>query len=197
MKMNTDNNMAELEQMRQQIGELKELLHNQQIVNGRLMRKAMRNDFHRERRKVYTTIILSALCVPAYALMLSELAYPLWFIALTAAFFTTAATADTYLLKRYVSDDIMNCDLTTTATKLVTYKRFCIKWLILAIPLVIIWVGCFVYYSGYMSDPYFISGAGIGAVIGGICGGMEFRKSQKRVNSILRQIEEINGKGTE
>lgn len=54
-----EKNTDELEQMRHDMNELRSLLSEQQIVNERLMRRAMSKDMGKER----STMIFSIVCV--------------------------------------------------------------------------------------------------------------------------------------
>lgn len=54
----------ELEQMRQDMSELRSLLSEQKIVNERLMRRAMKSELDKERRVTLQTLLPSLFTLP-------------------------------------------------------------------------------------------------------------------------------------
>ena len=55
--MNETNSLSDLEQMRSQMVELKSMLKEQSIVNGKMMRKAMKSDYNRMRNDMKFSIV--------------------------------------------------------------------------------------------------------------------------------------------
>lgn len=187
----TDNNYnMEWEQMRQQMNELKELLRNQQIVNSRMIRKAAKNNLSRERIMTIKQLILAVLCLPAYWIILPHFGIPDWFRIATVLFFFICAAVALYCLHHYISSDLLTKNLTTAALRMAAYKRFSYNWLKGAIPVIVVWVCIFAYYAG-QEDIYLFYGTCVGAVGGGLAGTLCFRKSMKRINTIIDQIEEL------
>ena len=56
----------ELEQMRQDMSELRSLLSEQKIVNERLMRRAMKSELDKERRVTLQTLLPSLFTLPLF-----------------------------------------------------------------------------------------------------------------------------------
>ena len=59
----------EMEQMRQDMSELRSLLREQKIVNERLMRLAMKSELDKERRVTLQTLLPSLFTLPIFYLM--------------------------------------------------------------------------------------------------------------------------------
>lgn len=81
--MNENNSLSDLEQMRSQMVELKSMLKEQSIVNGKMMRKAMKSDYNRMRNDMKFSIVFEVLALPMMWYVLPMLGLPLWFVAVT------------------------------------------------------------------------------------------------------------------
>ena len=185
----------ELEQMRDEMNALRSLLNEQQIVNERLMRRAMNTDMRREKRDIRVTVLAAILLTPLYFTLLPKWGLPMWFVIFTMLFMLTAAAASLWSLRRLSGSDILSADLISVASHVLWYKRFGNNWLRFSIPVLIIWIACFMYYAiGNMNTDAsigFVCGVAIGAVIGLVAGLMHLRKSRRRMDGILRQIDEL------
>ena len=190
-------NIDELEQMRNDMNALRSLLKEQQIVNERLMRSAMNADMSHEKRDICVTAAAAIILTPVYFLLLPKWGLPVWFAVFTMLFMLTAAAASLWSLKKLSGSNILSGNLVTVASRVVWYKRFGNNWLRFSIPLLIIWIGCFLYYAmGNMTTEIrtgFVCGAAIGVVIGIAVGVMHLRKSRRRMDGILEQIRELKG----
>ena len=119
----------EMEQMRSEMCELKSLLKEQEIVNEKLMRRAMNTSYSKERRNIRFSIIMAALAILLFCALHPHFGFPLWFFIITQLFFLFAMAASWFSLKRYASEDLLNGNLLTVAEKIVKYKRFGDNWL--------------------------------------------------------------------
>lgn len=83
----------------------------------------------------------------------------------------------------------------TVAEKIIKYKRFGNNWLKFSIPFLILWViGFFHYLSGNICSDFtqgIICGGIVGLVVGLTLGIINYRQSMKRLNGILKQIDEM------
>lgn len=187
----------ELEQMRNDMNALRSLLNEQQIVNERLMRRAMNTDMRREKRDIRVTAIAAILLTPVYFTLLPKWGMPVWFAIFTMLFMLAAAAASLWALRKLSGSDLLSADLVTVASRVVWYKRFGNKWLRFSIPFLITWIACFMYCAiGDMNTDAsigFVCGAAIGGAIGLAAGLVHLRKSRRRMDGILRQIDELKG----
>lgn len=186
----------ELEQMRHEMNELRSLLSEQQIVNGRLMRRAMSADMGEEKRDMIVSIVVAVIAIPVYLYFLPQFGLPVWFAIVTAAYFLICCGASVWSLWRLSSENVITGNLVTVAERIVAYKRFRNRWLCCAIPAVCLWISAFVYYvSAAMPDSDeregFFYGCFFGVVLGGTLGALHLRKSRRRLNRMLRQIVEV------
>lgn len=83
----------------------------------------------------------------------------------------------------------------TVAEKIIKYKRFGNNWLKFSIPFLVLWViGFFHYLSGNACSDFThgaIYGGILGLAVGLTLGIINYRQSMKRINGILKQIDEM------
>ena len=187
----------ELEQMRSQIGILKEKLEKQTIVNELHIRKSMNSKMSDINKTVTITIFLGVFA----------LVYCTWFFysqGCSHAFVICTAVMLAFCLaltivQRIVlgSIDLSRGNLVETATTLSKTKTHYQNWHKIAIPMLVIWFGWMLYeMTGILGleSPMaigFLCGAAAGGIIGGILGFRINRKIVGKAAEILDQIEEL------
>ena len=185
----------ELELMRQDMNQLRSLLSGQQIVNERLMRRAMNKEISKERRSIFVTIGCAIVGTFVFYSMQPVWHLPIWFILLTIAFFITCVVATVWSIRRLMKESLLTGDLLVVAKRINDYKRLSINWLKFGIPFVLFWIVGFVYYASRDMNPDvrfgFFGGAATGLVIGSVFGIWHLVDSHRRLNGILKQINEI------
>lgn len=189
--------LMELDEMRSQFGELKSMLKDQQIVNEKMARRAMKGDYNKVRKDLIFAIVLEVVAIPLQVVLLSLIGMPTWYLVFTVLFLLSALVASVYSLRRYASADMISGNLTEVALDIVKYKRFELKWFLYAIPLLLVWIFFFFYYltRGYESELVrgSVWGGIIGVIIGFTFGFINYYQNLKRMNRLLRQIKEVKG----
>ncbi len=189
--------LIELDEMRSQFGELKSMLKDQQIVNEKMARRAMKGDYNRVRKDLIFAIVLEVGAIPLQVVLLPLIGIPTWYLVFTVLFLLSALVASVYSLRRYASADMISGNLTEVALDIVKYKRFELKWFLYAIPLLLVWIFFFFYYltRGYESELVrgSVWGGIIGVIIGFTFGFINYYQNLKRMNRLLRQIKEVKG----
>lgn len=189
------NNSLELEEMRQQLSELKNMLREQTIVNEQMMRKAMKNKYNKVRNDIKFSIVFSFLAMPVMGILLPYIGLPVWFTVVTIAFVLSALIASVFSLRYYVSENMMTGNLTSVALRIIRYKRFGIYWFFYAIPFLIFWIVFFFYYITKGRESEFVDGVVFGGIVGGIIGCtlgiINYVQNLRRMNSILKEIREL------
>ena len=189
--------LMEFDEMRSQFGELKSMLKDQQIVNEKMARRAMKGDYNRVRKDLIFAIVLEVVAIPLQVVLLPYIGMPTWYLVFTVLFLLSALVASVYSLRRYASADMISGNLTEVALGIVKYKRFELKWFLYAIPLLLVWIFFFFYYltRGYESE--LVRGSVWGGIIGVIIGFtfcfISYYQNLKRMNRLLRQIKEVKG----
>lgn len=186
----------ELEQMRSQIGILKEKLEKQSIVNELHIRRSMKSKLSDINRTVNWTIAAGTFAI-IYC------TWYFWYQKLSAAF--TIATfimlavclALTVIQKRTLGSlDFAKGNLVETAQKLNKVRSHYKDWYKIAIPMIVLWLGWLTYEMidtlgiSPLTAGFFV-GAGTGVIIGGFIGYRINRKVVRKASEILDQIKDL------
>ena len=188
----------ELEQMRSQIGMLKQKLEQQTIVNDRHIRNSMKSKISDLNRTVRGTIFAGIFAVVFAPVTFYIYGCSLAFIIATAVMLAVClglTIVQKINLGRMM--DLSQGNLVETAEKLSKVRTHYKEWYKIAIPMIIVWGGWMIYEMvnvlGVDSPTAigFYCGAGVGLLIGGIIGARINRKVVQQANEILVQIEEL------
>jgi hypothetical protein len=188
----------ELEQMRSQIGMLKQKLEQQAIVNDTHIRNSMRSKISDLNRTVLGTIFAGIFAVIFAPMTFYIQGCSLLFVIGTAVMLAVClglTIAQKINLGRMT--DLSQSNLVETAEKLNKTRTHYKEWYRIAIPMLLVWVGWMIYEMvntiGIESPTAigFYCGAGVGLLIGGIIGSRINRKVVRQANEILAQIEEL------
>lgn len=188
----------ELEQMRSQIGMLKQKLEQQTIVNDRHIRNSMKSKISDLNRTVRGTIFVGIFAVVFAPMTFYINGCSLAFIIATAVMLAVClglTIVQKINLGRMM--DLSQGNLVETAEKLNKVRTHYKEWYKIAIPMIIVWGGWMIYEMvnvlGVDSPTAigFYCGAGVGLLIGGIIGARINRKVVQQANEILVQIEEL------
>ena len=188
----------ELEQMRSQIGMLKEKLEQQTIVNEMHIRNSMKSKISDLNRTVLGTIFVGIFAVIFAPMTFYIQGCSLLFVIGTAVMLAVClglTIAQKINLSRMT--DLSQSNLVETAEKINKTRTHYKEWYRIAIPMILVWVGWMIYEMvnaiGIESPTAigFYCGAGVGLLIGGIIGSRINRKVVRQANEILAQIEEL------
>ena len=187
----------ELEEMRAQLGMLKDKLEKQTIINETHIRNSMKSKMSDINKTVTGTIIAGvfALCYCTWFFYWQD--FSLAFVI--ATFAMLAVCLGITIAQRVILGkmDFSQGNLVETAEKLSKIKKHYQDWYKIAIPMIIVWFGWMIYEMlsiHGMESPMaigFCCGALIGGVIGGIIGMRINRKVARKATEILVQIEEL------
>jgi hypothetical protein len=190
MKMEKDINNMELEEMKQQLSELKSKLDKETIVNDRLMRKAMKAKVSTINRDALITALVALIGIPYCTWIFGSMMDISWlFIIVTDIFFLTAAIY-TYLSRKDIkANDLLEGDLLNVSQKMIRMNRMNANWLKFSIPFLIVWLTWLVFCTSY--ETAFLIGGAIGLAIGLPLGIHQYRKTRRMANEIIDQISEL------
>lgn len=188
----------ELEQMRSQIGMLKQKLEQQTIVNERHIRNSMKSKISDLNRTVRGTIFAGIFAVLFAPMTFYIQGCSLLFVIGTAVMLAVCLGL-TIVQKINLGrmTDLSQSNLIETAERLSKTRTHYKEWYKIAIPMLLAWVGWMIYEMvnaiGIESPTAigFYCGAGVGLIIGGVIGARINRKVVQQANEILAQIEEL------
>ena len=188
----------ELEQMRTQIGMLKQKLEQQAIVNDMHIRNSMKSKISDLNRTILGTIFAGIFAVIFAPVTFYVQGCSLIFVIATAIML--AVCLGLTIVQKINLGSMMELsqdNLVETARKLSKVRTHYKEWYRIAIPMILVWVGWMIYEMvntiGIESPTAigFYCGAGVGLLIGGIIGSRINRKVVRQANEILAQIEEL------
>ena len=188
----------ELEQMRTQIGMLKQKLEQQAIVNDTHIRNSMKSKISDLNRTILGTISAGIFAVIFAPVTFYVQGCSLIFVIATAIMLAVCLGL-TIVQKINLGSmmDLSQDNLVETARKLSKVRTHYKEWYKIAIPMILVWGGWMIYEMvqvlGIESPTAigFYCGAGVGLLIGGIIGARINRKVVRQANEILAQIEEL------
>ena len=188
----------ELEQMRTQIGMLKQKLEQQAIVNDTHIRNSMKSKISDLNRTIGATIFAGIFAVIFAPVTFYVQGCSLIFVIATAIMLAVCLGL-TIVQKMNLGKmmDLSQGNLVETAEKLSKVRTHYKEWYKIAIPMILVWGGWMIYEMvqvlGIESPTAigFYCGAGVGLLIGGIIGARINRKVVRQANEILAQIEEL------
>ena len=188
----------ELDQMRAQIGMLKQKLEQQAIVNDMHIRNSMKSKISDLNRTVRATIFAGIFAVVFAPVTFYIQGASLAFVISTAVMLAVCLGL-TIVQKINLGKmmDLSQGNLVETAEKLSKVRTHYKDWYKIAIPMLLAWGGWMIYEMvqvlGVDSPTAvgFYSGAGVGLIIGGIIGARVNRKVVDKANEILSQIAEL------
>ena len=188
----------ELEQMRTQIGMLKQKLEQQAIVNDTHIRNSMKSKISDLNRTILGTIFAGIFAVIFAPVTFYVQGCSLIFVIATAIML--AVCLGLTIVQKINLGSMMELsqdNLVETARKLSKVRTHYKEWYRIARPMILVWVGWMIYEMvntiGIESPTAigFYCGAGVGLLIGGIIGSRINRKVVRQANEILAQIEEL------
>lgn len=183
-----DNNIQELNEMRNQLCLLKQKLNEQEIVNEKLMRKVTSERLSKINREGKIYSIIAAICVPINYLILQMAGTSTAFNIVTILFLLVCIGVSVYSRRGINPEDVINGNLVTTKKKMLSYKALCNKWLIGVTPFLLVWFGWFMYELAADDSDFntgAIVGGCVGAAVGTICGIIFHKKSMKNIDSAI------------
>ncbi|MBR5638201.1 MAG: hypothetical protein IKW83_00415 [Muribaculaceae bacterium] len=198
--METDNNMTELEQMREQMNVFKSHLDEQPIINEQLVRNSMGGKMSWIKKFVWGEIALIPFLLAVMASFHVSMGLSWWLFAFLAVGLIADVIGD-YIINRIPKSQLLSGDLVETSQHLAKMKKQRTQWFIIGLIFILIW---FVWFcaelilssklaSGKETLSYFVIGAAVvGGIIGLIIAWLIFRKMQKTNNQIIEQINQIS-----
>ena len=200
--MEKENNMTELEQMREQMAAFKSRLDKQQIINEQLVRTSMGSKLSWIKKFVWGEIIAVPILLIIMALFHAGNGLSWWLYGFLAVGLIADATGD-YIINRIPKSQLLSGDLVETSKRLVQMKKQRTSWFVAGVIFLVIWLvwfcievamrldcGCTLPHHGTVVA-IMIGAIVVGALIGGVIAWLILRKMQRTNNQLIEQIEQI------
>lgn len=197
--METQNNTfneIEIDNLRNQINELKRRVDQKGRLNEELVKKAIQSKMRGVHSIVIMLGLLAIAFIPFYIMIKYQLGLSWPLIIFTISFLLASVTSDYFINRINVSH--MGDDLVATANKLVKMKRHRVIGQRIGISVAILWLIWFCYEYFKLNSSYgpevawgSIAGILIGATVGGLIGLRIFNKMQRANDEMIDQINEL------
>lgn len=187
----------ELEEMRSQIGILKDKLEKQEIINEEHIRRSMKSKMSDISKTVTITIFLGVFALVYCTWFFWSQGYSPVFVISTAVMLAICLGLTISQRITLGKMDFSKGNLIETVQNLNKVKAHYKDWHKIAIPTIVIWFAWLMYGSisilGIDSPMAigFCCGGAVGGIIGGIIGFRINRKIVRKTTEILEQIEEL------
>ena len=196
------NNMTELEQMREQMNAFKSRLDKQQIVNEQLVRNSMGSKMSWIKNFIWIEIALVPILLIIMAMFHASEGLSWWLFAFLAIGLIADVIGD-YIINRMPKGQLLGGDLVATSQLLMKMKKQRSKWFVAGVIFMSIWCVWFIIeivmkLNKFCNEPnhnlvvgIMVGGLVIGALIGFLIAWIILRKMQKTNNQIIEQINQI------
>ena len=189
---NTIENM-ELEVMRRQMETLRRKLEQQEIVNDKIIRRAMRDRFSPVMRNKIIGLTAQIFGIFYCYYIFTTLVPMSWaFIIFTEFFLFLALIWTLVTYRNFKSSDFISDNLINVKRKVLRMKLYDRRWKFIAYPFVI------VFFSWFLTEViirYDLNAFAIGGMVGGAIGlGLGFimqRSHQRAINDVIKELEEL------
>ena len=198
-----NNNMTELEQMREQMSIFKSQLDKQQIINEQLVRNTMGNKMSWIKKFIWAEIILVPVILIIMASFHASEGLSWWLFAFLAIGLIADTTGD-FIINRIPKGQMLSGDLVETSQRLIKMKKQRTSWFIAGSIFLTIWLVWFIIEivmklnvigcnepSHNLVVTIMVTALIIGCLIGFLVAWLIFRKMQKTNNQIIEQINQI------
>ena len=201
-KMETNNNMTELEQMREQMNIFKSRLGKQQIVNEQLVRNSMGGKMSWIKNFVWGEIIVVPIFLLIFAPFHAQMGLSWWLFAFLAVGLIADFIGD-FIINRIPKGQLLSGDLVETSKRLAKMKKQRARWFVIGAIFCTIWLVWFILELIFKLDissnsfdhtaivTIIIIGEVIAGLIGFFIAWLIFRKMQKTNNQLIEQINQI------
>ena len=188
----------EISEMREQLATLKKQLNNQSIINDRLIKEAISQKISHINRSGVAFTVLCAFYIPAGFVSFRMIGLSLPFCIATSLLFLIFLVGMIIGHRDLRNQTLHSGDLISTYKAVARTRKVYQNWRKWAVPLAVVWVawGGYDIYTNVTQDVELLRtiaiAGSVGAIIGGIIGDIQHRKTLRATDEILRQIEELN-----
>lgn len=189
--MNDNKDYQELNDMRDQLAKLKDMLNSERMITERVMRRTMTEKANKLLRRSIFFIVLALLFTPYMIWAMHFLGFnPIYGYA--AAIFLVIAAITEWLTCKDLRDEYFSrYTIVEIAETMIRYKRMNIQWLYISIPFLLIWGGGLGYEIWKSGDIAVGIGGAVGLIIGLAFGISSLVKAQRTATEIINATRDL------
>ena len=189
--MNDNKDYQELNDMRDQLAKLKDMLNSERMITERVMRRTMTEKANKLLRRSIFFIVLALLFTPYMIWVMHFLGFnPIYGYA--AAIFLVIAAITEWLTCKDLRDEYFSrYTIVEIAETMIRYKRMNIQWLYFSIPFLLIWGGGLGYEIWKSGDIALGIGGAVGLIIGLAFGISSLVKAQRTATEIINATRDL------
>lgn len=189
--MNDNKDYQELNDMRDQLAKLKDMLNSERMITERVMRRTMTEKANKLLRRSIFFIVLALLFTPYMIWAMHFLGFnPIYGYA--AAIFLVIAAITEWLTCKDLRDEYFSrYTIVEIAETMIRYKRMNIQWLYFSIPFLLIWGGGLGYEIWKSGDIAVGIGGAVGLIIGLVFGFSSLVKAQRTATEIINATRDL------
>lgn len=189
--MNDNKDYQELNDMRDQLAKLKDMLNSERMITERVMRRTMTEKANKLLRRSIFFIVLALLFTPYMIWAMHFLGFnPIYGYA--AAIFLVIAAITEWLTCKDLRDEYFSrYTIVEIAETMIRYKRMNIQWLYFSIPFLLIWGGGLGYEIWKTGDIALCIGGAVGLIIGLAFGISSLVKAQRTATEIINATRDL------
>ena len=189
--MNDNKDYQELNDMRDQLAKLKDMLNSERMITERVMRRTMTEKANKLLRRSIFFIVLALLFTPYMIWAMHFLGFnPIYGYA--AAIFLVIAAITEWLTCKDLRDEYFSrYTIIEIAETMIRYKRMNIQWLYISIPFLLIWGGGLGYEIWKSGDIAVGIGGAVGLIIGLAFGISSLVKAQRTATEIINATRDL------
>lgn len=189
--MNDNKDYQELNDMRDQLAKLKDMLNSERMITERVMRRTMTEKANKLLRRSIFFIVLALLFTPYMIWAMHFLGFnPIYGYA-AAIFLVIAAIAEWLTCKDLRDEYFSRYAIVEIAETMIRYKRMNIQWLYFSIPFLLIWGGSLGYEIWKTGEITIACGAVVGLIIGLVFGISSLVKAQRTATEIINATRDL------
>ena len=189
--MNNYTDNQELDDMRDQLAKLKDMLNAERMITERMMRRTMSEKANKLMRRSIFFIVIALLFAPYEIWALDYLGLRPVYGYSAAVFLFIAAITEWQTCKGLRDEHFSRYTIMEIAETMIRYKRMNIRWLYFSIPFVMVWGGLLAYDISKMENLPVMIGCAVGFVIGLAFGIHSLVKAQRTANEIISATRDL------
>ncbi len=189
--MNDNKDYQELNDMRDQLAKLKDMLNSERMITERVMRRTMSEKANKLMRRSIALIVLALIFSPYMIWAMHFLDFNIIYGYIGAAFLLIAAFYEWQTCKGLRDEYFSRYTIVEIAETMIRYKRMNIQWLYFSIPFLVIWLGGMGYEIWKTGEIAIACGAVVGLIVGLVFGISNLAKSLRTANEIINATRDL------